>query len=100
MPGKDKKKSKNKERQEEHVPAITMATRGNVKKDDKNIALVLEQSLHEEEKKKEQEAKRCQEDEMSLAAALKLSLEEVPGDKTLSSVVPTFSLIDLTTTSC
>ena len=55
MPAKDKKKGKNNERQEELVPALTNATRGNVKKDDKNIALVLEQSLQEEENKKEQE---------------------------------------------
>jgi hypothetical protein len=90
MPGKDKGKSKNKERQKEHVPALVKATRGNVKKEDKkNIALVLEQSLQEEEKKKEQEVRSCQEEERSLAAALKLSLEEVSGDKNLPSVVPT-----------
>jgi hypothetical protein len=89
MPAKDKRKRKNKERQEEHVPAMTIATRGIVKEDNKNIALVLEQSLHEEEKKKEQEVKSCQEEERSLAAALKLSLEEVSEDKTLPSVVPT-----------
>ncbi len=53
IPGKDKRKSKNKERQEEHVPAMTIATRGNVKEDKKTIALVLEQSLQEEEKNKE-----------------------------------------------
>jgi hypothetical protein len=76
MPAKDKRKRKNKERQEEHVPAITIATRGNVKEDNKNIALVLEQSLQEEEKTKEQEVRSCQEEERSLAAALKLSLEE------------------------
>ena len=58
MPAKDKKKGKNKERQEEPVPALTKATRGNVKKDNKNITLVLEQSLQEEENKKEQEEKR------------------------------------------
>jgi hypothetical protein len=33
MPGKDKRKSKNKERQEEHVPAMTIATTGIVKED-------------------------------------------------------------------
>jgi len=38
MPARDKKKGKNKERQEELVPALSKATRGNVKKDDKNIA--------------------------------------------------------------
>ncbi len=53
MPGKDKKKSKNKERQEEHVPAMTIA---NVKEENKQIALVLEQSLQDEEKNKEQVA--------------------------------------------
>ena len=89
MPAKDKKKGKNKERQEELVPALTKATRGNVKKDDKNIALVLEQSLQEEENKKEQEEKSCQEEERSLAEALRLSLEEVTESKALPSVVPT-----------
>jgi hypothetical protein len=39
MPAKDKRKSKIKERQEEeHVPAMTIATRGNVKEDNKTIA--------------------------------------------------------------
>jgi hypothetical protein len=90
MPGKDKKKSKNKERQEEHVPALTKATRGNVKEDNKNIALVLEQSLREEEKNKEQAVRSCQEEERSLAEALRLSLEEVSGDKNSPSVVPTY----------
>ena len=71
------------------MPALTKATRGNVKKDDKNIALVLEQSLQEEENKKEQEEKSCQEEERSLAEALRLSLEEVPESKALPSVVPT-----------
>ncbi len=79
----------NKERQEEHVPALVKATRGNVKEDNKNIALVLERSLQEEEKKKEQEVRSCQEEERSLATALKLSLEEVSEDKTLPSVVST-----------
>ena len=89
MPAKDKRKGKNNERQEELVSALTKATRGNVKKDDKNIALVLEQSLQDEEKKKEQEEKSCQEEERSLAEALRLSLEEVPESKALPSVVPT-----------
>ena len=71
------------------MPALTKATRGNVKKDDKNIALVLEQSLQEEENKKEQEEKSCQEEERSLAEALRLSLEEVTESKALPSVVPT-----------
>ena len=71
------------------MPALPKATRGSVKEDNKNIALVLEQSLRDEERKKEQEVRSCQEEERSLAAALKLSLEEVSGDKTLPSVVPT-----------
>ena len=71
------------------MPALTKATRGNVKKDDKNIELVLEQSLQEEEKKKEQEVKSRQEEERSLAEALRLSLEEVPESEALPSVVPT-----------
>ena len=62
MPAKDRK-GKNKESQEEPVPAITIATRGKVKADDKQIALVVEQSLLEEEKKRA----LCQEDEQSLA---------------------------------
>ena len=87
MPAEDRKKSKNKERQEEHVPAMTIATRGNVKEDNKKIALVLEQSLQEEEKKKEQVVKICQDEERSLAEALRFSLEEVSGNKDLSPVI-------------
>jgi hypothetical protein len=68
------------------VPAITIATRGNDKEDNKNIALVLVQSLQEEKKKKKQEVRSGQEEESSLAAALKLSLEEASGDKILPSV--------------
>ncbi len=89
MPGKDKRKSKNKERQEEQLPAMSIATRGNVKEDNKTMALVLEQSLQEEEKNKEQKVRSCQEEERALAEALKLSLEKVSGDKILPSVVPT-----------
>ncbi len=68
---------------------MTIATRGNVKEDNKTIALVLEQSLQEEEKNKEQKVRSCQEEGRYLAEALKLSLEEVSGDKTLPSVVST-----------
>ena len=71
------------------MPALTKATRGNVKEDNKNVALVLEQSLREEEKNKEQAVRICQEEERSLAEALRLSLEEVSGDKNSPSVVPT-----------
>ncbi len=71
------------------MPAMTIATRRNVKEDNKNIALVLEQPLQEEEKKKEQEVRSCQEEERSLAAALKLSLEEASEDKILPSVSST-----------
>ena len=71
------------------MPALPKATRGSVKEDDKNIALVLEQSLRDEERKKEQEVRSCQEEERSLAEALKLSLEETSGDQNLPSVVPT-----------
>ena len=71
------------------MPAITIATRGIVKEDNKTIALVLEQSLQEEERNKEQKDRSCQEEERTLAEALRLSLEEVSGGKNLPSVVPT-----------
>ena len=90
MPVKDKKKSKNKERQEEPVPAITIATRGKVKADDKQIALVVEQSLLEEEKKRA----LCQEEQRSLAEALRLSLEEVAEKHDLSPVVSKTGFFD------
>ncbi len=91
MPAKVKK-GKNKESQEEPVPAITIATRGKVKADDKQIALVVEQSLLEEEKKRA----LCQEDEQSLALAeaLRLSLEEVPEKNDLSPVVSKTGFFD------
>ncbi len=71
------------------MPAIIIATRGIVKEDNKTIALVLEQSLQEEERNKKQKDRSCQEEERTLAEALRLSLEEVSGDKNLPSVVPT-----------
>ncbi len=93
MPAKDKK-GKNKESQEEPVPAITIATRGKLKADDKQIALVLEQSLQEEEKKKVLAIKNSQEGERSLAEALRLSLEEVPEKNDLSPVVSKTGFFD------
>ena len=76
------KKGKNKESQEEPVPVMTIATRGKVKADDKQIASIVKESLLEEEKKRA----LCQEDEQSLAEALRLSLEEVPEKNDLSPV--------------
>ena len=93
MPAKDRK-GKNKESQEEPVPAITIATRGKLKADDKQIALVLEQSLQEEEKKRVLAIKNSQEDEKSLAEALRLSLEEVPEKNDLSPVVSKTGFFD------
>ncbi len=91
MPAKVKK-GKNKESQEEPVLVISIATRGKVKADDKQIALVVEQSLLEEEKKRA----LCQEDEQSLALAeaLRLSLEEVPKKHDLSPVVSKTGFFD------
>ena len=89
MPAKDRK-GKNKESQEEPVPAITIATRGKVKADDKQIALVVEQSLLEEEKKRA----LCQEEQRSLAEALRLSLEEVAEKHDLSPVVSKTGFFD------
>jgi len=89
MPAKVKK-GKNKESQEEPVPAITIATRGKVKADDKQIALVVEQSLLEEEKKRA----LCQEEQRSLAEALRLSLEEVAEKHDLSPVVSKTGFFD------
>ncbi len=71
------------------MPAMTIATRGNVKEDNKKMTLVLEQSLQEKEKNKEQKVRSCQEEERSLAEAMRLSLEEVSGDKNLPSVAST-----------
>jgi hypothetical protein len=76
------------------VPAMTVATRGNVKEQDKQIALVLKQSLQEKEKNKEQLVRSCQEKQRSLAEALRLSLEEVSGNKNLSSVVSKTGFFD------
>ena len=72
------------------MPAITIATRGKVKADDKQIALVVERSLLEEEKKRA----LCQEDEQSLAEALRLSLEEVAEKHDLSPVVSKTGFFD------
>ena len=44
------------------MPALSKATRGNVKEDDKKIAMVLAESLREEEEKKELTVRSCQEE--------------------------------------
>ena len=72
------------------MPAITIATRGKVKADDKQIALVVEQSLLEEEKKRA----LCQEEQRSLAEALRLSLDEVAEKHDLSPVVSKTGFFD------
>jgi hypothetical protein len=88
MPAKDKKKGKNKETQEEHTPAMSMATMGNVKKNEKQVALVLAMSLQEEEKKKEHEVKSCLIEQHAIDEAVRLSLEEASRNKTAVPVTP------------
>ena len=76
------------------MPALSKATRGNVKEDDKKIAMVLAESLREEEEKKELTVRSCQEEERLFAEAVKLSLEESSGDKNLPPVISKTGFFD------